>query len=269
MIIQNRIKKRLANINQFAKSKNRTKTKAIHRFRLEVKKLEAYLELLDLQKNCMLQQEIPDRLVKLYHEAGKGRKFSLELDAVRTMSRDQAFSKPEVFMDWLLSSKKKTNHKLAKKSRALHNLKVKGLVKYPNTRISHHEWHRFLVNRADCMLELLALDLLTDLHSIHQLRKLIKSVLYIQPLIEKPSAVYSFIESRKDFLKQAESKIGSLHDHAFFLEDLEKMPGWEQSPECTTLEKIKKGWQENIESLKEDIQKLFPEVQQFALELKK
>ena len=78
MSMKNKIEKRLGKLNAFLESNQKPTLKVIHALRLEVKHLEAFLELMTIQKSFGARSEIPESSRRLFHEAGKLRKFGLE-----------------------------------------------------------------------------------------------------------------------------------------------------------------------------------------------
>jgi len=256
-------------MNAFLKSKKKPSLKIIHVLRLEVKHLEAFLELLTIQKNAGARSEIPDRLEKLYHEAGRVRKFELEMRAIQSITNNKKLSKPNLFLKHLTSSKKKASKKLHKKRKEYPSFKLRDFVKHPGVRLSSHIWQQFLAVRASSILDLLAKDIISDIRSLHQLRKILKSILYVLPLGkngEKP--LRGFLKTHKKFIKSVQSKIGTLHDSNSFVTSLEKKYNIIHASEERALIKVKRKWQNDMKTMKESLQALLPPIRQFALDLK-
>ncbi|HEV3249982.1 MAG TPA: hypothetical protein VGZ71_03465 [Puia sp.] len=263
------MKGQLVKINAFRKSKKKLSLKIIHLLRLEVKHLEAFVELMTVQNNFGVRSEIPDRLDKLYHEAGKLRKLELEMSVIQSITKNKRLSKPTLFIEHLKSSKKKTSKKLCKKRNAYPAFKLKDFVKYPGVKLSSHTWQQFLAARASSMLDLLSQDIISDIRSLHQLRKILKSILYVLPLCKngvKPLRV--FLKKHKKFIKSVESKIGSVHDSNSFVTSLEKKYYIIHASEERALIKVKQKWQKDIKRMRESLQALLPAIRQVALDLR-
>ncbi len=106
---------------------------------------------------------------------------------------------------------------------------------------------------------------MNDIQLLHQLRKILKSILYVMPLCKRGE---DFLKEHKKFMKSLESKIGSLHDTNSFVTWLEKKYCFIHASEERALIKIKHQWQKDIMHMKEDLQTLLPGIRQVALELK-
>ncbi len=267
--MKNKIEKRLGKINSFLKSNKKPSVKIIHYLRLDVKHLEAFLELMAIQNNYGARSEIPDRLEKLFHVAGKLRKRGLQMGSVNSITKNNRLSKPTLFLKWLKSSEKKTSKKLRKKRSAYEAFKAGDLVKHPEVKLSSDTWQQFLAARASSILDLLRQDIISDIGSLHQLRKILKSVLYVLPICKNGAEpVWIYLKMRKRLIKSVESKIGSIHDTGFFVEWLEKKHHIIQTTEQDSLKRIKLEWQNNMTIMKKDLEPLLPVIRQFALDLK-
>ncbi len=269
MSMKKKIKKRLVKINAFLSSKKKPTLKSIHQLRLEVKHLEAFTELMTIQHHFGARSAIPDRLGKLFSNAGKLRSFELESGAIQSITKNKRLRKPTLFLQELNLSKKKSSKQLRKKRREYLPLKIKDFAKHPEYKLSCSTWQKFLASRASSILELLEKDIIADVRSLHQLRKILKSILYIMPLCKKGSKpVRVLLKTNKKFIKYTESSIGSMHDTNYFVTWLEKKYYIIHASEEKTLIKIKKKWKNDIKHRMEDLQPLLPAIRQFALELK-
>jgi hypothetical protein len=269
MRIGNKLKKRLSKINSFLSSKKKPGTEDIHLLRLEVKHLEAFLLLMTVQKDFSASPEIPRRLEKLFHNAGKIRKFELENKAIRSLTNDNEIFRPALILGLLNASKRKMIKNLRKKRRTYQPFEPGDFAKHPDSKLSQHTWQQFMDTQAESILNLLEGDILSDIRSLHQLRKILKSILYVLPIGENPDAPdQAYLEKHKEFMKSIESKIGSIHDTDFFIGWLGKKHDIEQGPGQGILEKIIKVWKNDIEKMKDELRPLLPVIRQLALDLK-
>lgn len=267
--MKKKINKRLEKINGFLKSGKSLTLKMIHQLRLEVKHLQAFSEIVILQNNFGAGADISGRLGKLFHEAGKFRKFELEIKAIKSVTEHNSFSKPALFLEELEFSRKKSSKKLRKIQKQYPSFKPGDFIKHPGSGLSSDTWQKFLVNASSSILDLFKQDVISDIKYLHQLRKLLKSIIYIIPVCKnglKP--VHVFLKTRKEFMKSVESKIGSMHDTDFFLRLLEKKYDPNNTGESGALRKIKREWQHDIVTMRKDLKPLLPVVRRFALELK-
>lgn len=269
MRMKNNIKKRLGKISAFLRSKKKPTLKSIHLLRLEIKHLEAFTELMKVQHNFGARSAIPDRLGKLFQKAGRLRTIELEAEAIQSVTKNKKLTKPTLFLQQLNISKKKSSKQLRKKRKACHSFKLRDFAKHADAKLSNHTWQQFLESRASSMLELLAQDTMADIRSLHQLRKILKSILYVTPLCKKGvKPIRVLLKTSKKFIKNVESTIGSLHDTDYFVTYLDKKHNIVHASEEKSLIKIKQEWQNDMKRIKEDLQALLPSIWQVALDLK-
>jgi hypothetical protein len=267
--MKNKISRRLASVNDFLKSKEKLTVKVIHDLRLEIKHLEAFLGLIAMQPNFGGRPEIPPRIEKLFHEAGKLRKFGLEAKAIRSVTDQNRLIKPSKFLQRLTSYENKSSQKLRKKQQDYPAFKMDDLVKHPGVRLSSGTCKQFLAARASSILDFLNQDIISDIRSLHQLRKILKSIIYVIPVCkEDVKPVQLFLKTRKKFMQSVESKIGSLHDTGFFVRWMDRKHDLIEEGELPALRRIKREWQHNIKTMKKNLLPLLPAVRQFALDLK-
>jgi hypothetical protein len=267
--MKRKIKKRLVKINGFLKSKSKPGLTVIHLLRLEIKHLEAFLELMNFQKNFGARSEIPGRLDTVFNEAGKLRAFGLEMKAIDLITHKNGLSKPKLFLKHLDFSRKKTCKKLIRKRWVSAAFKLREFSKHPDTKLSPNTCRQFLFNKASSMLDLLSGDILSDIKSLHQLRKILKSILYVEPICKKfAEPVVVFLKANKKLMKSVESEIGSLHDTDSFVAGLGKKNRRIHVSEETALRKIKREWQNDMKRMEKDLQTILPAIRQFALDLK-
>jgi len=269
MRIGNKIKKRLSKVNSFLRSKKKPGNEDIHLLRLEIKHLEAFLQLMTAQKDFSANPEFPPHLEALFHTAGKIRKFEMENEAIRSIANKNGICKPEHILGKLNASKIKSVKNLRKKRRNYKIFKPEDFAKHPDSKLSEKTWQQFLGAQAEYIMNLLEGDILSDVRSLHQLRKVLKSILYVLPVGKNAAAapVYSFLDRNKKFLKSVEAKIGSIHDVDFFIRWIEKKQDTEQEHGQEILKKIMEVWKNDIESMKEDLRPSLPVIRQFALDL--
>ena len=95
---------------------------------------------------------------------------------------------------------------------------MEDFVKHPRVRLFSGTCKQFLAARALSILDLLNKDIISDIRPLHELRKILKSIIYILPVCKKDvKPVRIFLKTRKKFMESVESKIGSLHDTDFFI----------------------------------------------------
>ncbi len=256
-------------INGFLKSKKKPRLTVIHLLRLEIKHLEAFLELMSFQKDFGVPSEIPGRLDTLFNDAGKLRAVGLEMKAIDLITHKNGFSKPKLFLKQLDFSKKKTCKKLIKKRRVSAAFELREFSKHPGSKLSPNTCREFLFGKASSLLDLLSGEVLSDIKSLHQVRKILKSILYVLPICEKlTEEVVAFLKTHKKLMKSVESEIGSLHDTDSFIAGLGKKHHTIHVSEESALRKIKRAWQNDMKRMEKDLETVLPAISQFAVGLK-
>jgi len=256
-------------MNHFLKSKQKLTVKVIHDLRLEIKHLEAFLELIAMQPDFGARPGIPHRIERLFHEAGKLRKFELEAKAIRSVTDQNRLIRPSKFLKHLSSYENKSSQKLRKKQKDYPAFKMDDLVKHAGVRLSSGTCKQFFAARASSILDLLNQDIISDIRSLHQLRKVLKSIIYVIPVCkEDVKPLQLFLKTRKKFMQSVESKIGSLHDTGFFVRWMDKKHDLIEDGELPALRRIKREWMHDIKTMKKNLLPLLPAVRQFALDLK-
>jgi CHAD domain-containing protein len=269
MRMKNKIKKRLAKINRFLKSGKKPGLTVIHQLRLEIKHLEAFLELLNTQNNMGAGSVIPNRLDALFHEAGKLRKIGLERKAIESIISKNSFSKPVLYLKQLEHSGKRIARKLIRKRSTSPAFKPHEFSGNAEVKITSQICKQFLSGQTSLILDLLNRDILSDIKSLHQLRKILKSILFVLPLCKKVvEPVVVFLKTHKKFIKSIESEIGSLHDTDSFITGLGRKHRRIDVYEEPVLRKIKKEWLNGMKRMKKDLETVLPALRQFALGLK-
>jgi hypothetical protein len=269
MRMKNKIKKRLLKVNGFLKSKKKPGLTVIHLLRLEIKHLEAFLELMSFQKDFGASSAIPNRLDELFQRAGNLRKFGLEIKAVESITHKNAFPKPELLLNQLKFAKKKAVLTLIEKRSLSSSFNLREFLKHTEAKLSFLTVKQFLFDKATLILDLIRRDISSDIKSLHQLRKLLKSIIYVLPICQHPAEpVVVFLKSNKDLIKTVESEIGSLHDTDSFVTGLGKKHRKIDLSEEPLLNKIKQEWQNDIGRMQKDLQTILPSIRQFAVGLK-
>ncbi len=262
------IEERLAKINAFLKSGKKTDAENIHQLRLSVKRIDAYLQLMRFESKFGAVLQLPERLDKIFHEVGELRKIDLETEAIHSITKNGIIDSPKRFMEYLSLVKKKTVNKLGEKPRSFAVFRVKDFVKFPSGLLSIHLLEQFLTARAVSVSDLLKQDIMADMRNLHQLRKILKSVLYVLPLYKEDiESVQRMLNSYEKIIKSVESNIGSLHDTDSFVRHLGKKQHKIHATEQQSMEQIKQEWLKEIANMKENVQQQLPAVQQFADEL--
>lgn len=176
---------------------------ALHRFRVQVKKVRAFIELAEHIKHPLKLKRHFKPVKKIFHQAGIIRDAQLQLKLGVMHHADKTFKEKQrktiKVTNSKLKAKKSVYQKRIKKSRKLLKHHLDGISSREVTTFYRQQLGRI----ADHLNPIQSVDLL------HPCRKLIKILLYDYKLAGK---VLSF-SIDTDYLKRLETAIGDWHDN--------------------------------------------------------
>jgi len=183
-----------------------------HNFRVEIKKLRAFIRLANISSQGY-PNKLPKDVKKFYHHVGDIRNLQLHEQRVTALCTDLLTREPLLYLQYLQKeekSKKKKAKQMAGKI-SFKDFKVRLTSNVPEN-ISGENKNEFLKNSILRLTQLLALPFYYD-ETLHDIRKVIKDVMYnydclkaqISSAIPSPLNDLNFIESLTDAL-------GNFHD---------------------------------------------------------
>ena len=197
--------------------KNRFSADTIHRLRLEIKKLNAFLHLISFCSDDFKRKKTFNPFKKLFRQAGKVRELQLEKKILKKYQIDNLLNDYSDGLNKLRAVEKETFCSMAKGKRAL---KLKG---------KFHDIIRF-ISRVDgikaaeylaeykCLFDELQTQQSLVPHQVHQIRKWLKEVHYCCKILSiKPQNIPVL---NKSYLP---SHLGKWHDYDIIINHIKIM----------------------------------------------
>ena len=163
----------------------------IHRFRVEVKKMRALLRLLNGGQELTESLHIGKKVHRFYDAVGDLRSLQLQRQTVIDLSKKLTCKIPFGYLTYLQKKEAEAKVSIRSEARQFSFRRFRRrLVKAAREKWDPSVVEQFIAIKKHELLKLLAIDLYVD-EQLHQLRKLLKDLLYIWPLIG-PAIVQSF-----------------------------------------------------------------------------
>lgn len=186
---------------------------ANHDFRVEVKKLRAFLRLLRFSQPQAEGLHLPKPFHQFYQAVGDVRSMQIQKQWVEEVCKEMACSVPAGYMEVLTRREKEAIKSVREKAKeislpAIHHQLVKAV---------HGTWHKkdaeaFVQKKREKLVAYLASVTLTD-EVLHNVRKLIKDLLYVWPWIEVEMAeAFPSRYFTKEACLSLADKLGSFQD---------------------------------------------------------
>jgi CHAD domain-containing protein len=186
---------------------------ANHDFRVEIKKLRAFLRLLQQTQACPPELHLPRSFHQFYKAVGDVRSLQLQRVWVQSICKELACPEPTGYMAVLASSEKKARKQVREKAKEisvpwLHQQLVKAL---PAT-LRKRDAENFVQQKRTQLAGYLAAASVTDA-VLHDIRKLLKDLLYVWPWIDgvMAEAFPPLFLTKANCLRLAE-RLGSYQD---------------------------------------------------------
>ena len=235
---------------------------AIHDLRVEVKKLRAFLRLLDIKKDG--EPIIPKLLKSFYGYVGIVRDIQLHKHSLFKYITDQNTGAPEAYVKILTDEEDhwKKEAEVLMKDNDFHDVKEKILSELPG-KLDKSTIKKFTKNKLDELKE--KLKKLDDATALHNTRKILKDLFYNYDHLEGLPDLPKII-AKEDLLKSLTKLLGDymdkyVHLQFFKPEYLDKVK--DENEQCLLL-KIKEAFTREEESIKHQ---LLPELQHLKKQL--
>jgi len=221
----------------------------IHLFRLEVKKLLSFFEMLSLKQS---KTHFLKRLQKLYKILGKIRLIQLQKKAILITISKNHINLPTNYLKYLENDKHRLQKKAKYRIKNMKPLKTKRISKELPNKIGPVIPREYFSLQINALNNLLALEK-PDEQSLHQIRKVLKNMLDDLPFMSG-SKIQDFKYCTKDEMKCLESKIGEIHDISLSLKLLVEAPKCQYGiEEKQILTSIQNRWQKDKDDLRRQI----------------
>lgn len=223
----------------------------IHDFRVEVKKLRAFLRLLDIKRDRAI---IPKQLKTFYRYAGNVRNIQLYEQTLFEYIKAHDVKKPDEYIKLLNNEKKYWKKEACNlvKDNDFSKTKKKILKRLP-AKLEKSGIKKFVQNNLDNLK--LQLDYLNDNNTLHSVRKILKDIFYNWDYI-KYYAVLPAAISNREALKLLTATLGEFIDKFMQLEFLKPvyLDKINNENEKILLKKIRTSWLRKKRAIKEKLQ---------------
>jgi CHAD domain-containing protein len=243
------------------KLKQELKAEDIHEFRLEIKHLRAFLQLLAMEDHRLGEIKIPRKIEKAYKKTGKLRLVHLETESVKKFMDQKEEAGSSRYLKALRKKQKRLELKTENSVRSIRPLKPHKFLDALPKRIEHVTIQRFYEAKEVDIGDIL-LKRQTDEKKMHEARKSLKYLLYNSKWTSHDPGAPQFGSGQTKFIKELESKIGSYHDVLKFLQPFSNhhplAPS--SSAQGIFLQTIKQKWEEDKKRLLKEIDLLIPAI---------
>jgi CHAD domain-containing protein len=246
------IGERLEKLNKYLhKTAGRFRAIPIHSLRLEVKKLRSFLKMITVNGNTV---SIPKRLKKLYRLLGRIRLIQLHRQAILEVTGKFHTGKPAHYLLSLENERRKLKKEAKNRVRKMKPLRAKNFGKGLPEKIGAVGSLKYFALQGNRLIDLLHHPN-PDEESLHEIRKILKGILYDLPYLKDKNIRNRHLnQTRTADMKSLESKIGEFHDISTSLQLLReamKNPYGIREKHYLTL--ILNLWQKDKEDLKRQI----------------
>ena len=228
----------------------------IHDFRVEMKRLRAFLRLLDMELPAEKSLKIKGDIKKFYRTTGNIRNLQLHKQRMESLVEELSLKKPEIYFQILLEEEQQQKElalQLYEKI-SLQQFKEKLYESLPD-KLQPQTIRNFITQKFNAFLSLLYLPGYYD-EGLHDIRKILKDILYDWEYIKDDIALLlpPFFADKKNIEKLA-LHLGDFHDYVvaiYFLNDiyLDKI---EQQNEKQVLQQLKSRLKQGKNELEEKI----------------
>jgi|SRR5579871_876673 len=236
-------------------------TEDIHRFRVEIKKLRAFLHAINSGRKQSNKLTLPKRLKKFYSAIGAVRNLQLQQERIIKMANDTGDVQPLNYLN-LLHAEANAHIRKAKKIFASPQMLKKEEKKLLHTFTKNNKAasaKKFFSFESALLKKQFPLLAGQKDETLHSIRKILKDVSYIQPYISNKTRLALPVElSNQDFVKSLTDLLGDFQDACtglLFLQPfyLDQIP----ENERILLMNIKMEWQDDKEKMKWQFCELF------------
>ena len=232
----------------------------IHSFRIEVKKIRAFLRLVDFEKKVD-GPLIPKQLKRLYGYIGIVRNIHLHRHSVFKYITNNKIEEPSAYIE-MLGKEKSHWQKEAADLMEKNNFKdaEEKIIKHLPDELDKSSIKAFVKNKLDRLKEQLK-DMNND-DAIHSIRKILKDILYNLEIIKDHADLPEIIAKEED-LKSLTSMLGDFRDKCIELEFLEPeyLDKIKDPQENTRLQQIKNDFEKDKQFIKQQLQKNLKKLQ--------
>jgi len=185
----------------------------IHDFRLQIKKLRAFIRLLNMESRKEKCIKINKEIRKFYRTTGKIRNVQLHKQKIIQLSRSLSFSDPINYIELINEEEDRDKKKGRRESEKISITRFKkALVKSVPEEVAIEAIQYFTIEERNKLLAILSFSVYDD-ETLHDVRKILKDILYdwdyLTPYLASVLPAY-FVY--KENIESLATKLGDFHD---------------------------------------------------------
>jgi len=252
--VHNIIEKRYARINTiFDSVMEGFLEEDIHEFRVEVKKLRAFLRLTGGNSSDGYGPKLPRKLHAFYTVIGRVRSLQLQQDRIRALAIEKDISLPDTYLDQIADKIKHGIARAKKRSKGKNPFEKgaqKLLSRLPD-KLNRAMIRRFTRSELEALALLLKPFFFPE-DSLHSIRKILKDILYTWYYIEGKAAdlLPSILLGNEEIIGKITDSLGDFQDISTQLALLQTA----QADPCLLV--IEKEWRKERRSIQENLNKV-------------
>jgi CHAD domain-containing protein len=187
---------------------------ASHDFRVEIKKLRAFLRMLNHKNGLKNGLQISKHLRLFYRSVGELRSLQLQQEMVQTICKELHYPEPAEYLSLLHNKEIKAQKKIRENAKAtsLHNLGHRLKNSLPQT-FTDKDVRHYVEEKRVQLQGFLTVLLLAD-ETLHSIRKLLKDLLYVWLWVE--AVLLDMLPGsagRKAYCLQLTDELGTFQDY--------------------------------------------------------
>jgi CHAD domain-containing protein len=185
----------------------------MHGFRLEMKKLRAFIRLINTNIPEQKKIKIGGKIKSFYNTAGNIRNLQLHQQRVSYICDEMLLEKPVLYLQLLHNEENKQKKKAGRiADKISYNKFRKKIIDLVPDKLKAKSVQRFVIQKQHTLLELLFLRDYSD-EALHEIRKVLKDLLYVWKYISSylPATLPASFTNKKNIEVFAD-KLGEFHD---------------------------------------------------------
>jgi CHAD domain-containing protein len=235
------------------------KEEDIHSFRVEIKKLRAFLRLASTAEFDVHALKVPPKMREFYSSIGCIRSLQIQQERLRRLAEKEHSELPATYMDWLtreITHQSAHTEKIIKDRHPFKKAEHRLLATMP-AGLNAEKIRTFIKVKAGA-LNLLMVTFPIEDEFLHAIRKILKDLQYTWPYIEPEAALLfsmTLFQSQED-IHSTTRLLGDFQDICVSLDLLHAHREHVDEKDKTRMREIARKWQKEKEAAKEGIYKV-------------
>lgn len=185
----------------------------LHDYRLEMKKLKAFLQLLNTYRSQQEKVKLNKGFKNYYKLAGDLRNLQLHEQRVQKLASEHNIKPPVVYLSLLQEEKEKVMEQLHIEKQAISFKKFQKEMHYTKPlELKANVRKSYLVNQYNALMTLLVATSTND-EALHEVRKIVKDIGYNRDYLDSYiSLLLPAVLVKKEYTDDLAEKLGVFHD---------------------------------------------------------